>query len=224
MKLTYPFSLDGKVSGIFFPTGKEATCEFASKNCLIHCFAIGHSKDKGGIPVGELKKVYQFFKKNRPIIIAGHILKELNDNNVKVLHWFVSGDCKKDVEAKIIWIIKLLAAEHIVQCGFTRNESFWDRVNDIRQTSMPFPYCGEYKNWITFALTVENKPKAIDISHDGLVSFPNFKDGTFKLYKNKRKLIGCGGYTDPKLEKINISGNCLKCHLAKKGCFTPDGG
>ncbi len=217
MKLTRPFSLDGKVSGIYFPTGKEATCEFASNNCLNNCFAINHSKDQERIPVEELKEVYQFFKDNTTLTIAGYILKELRDNHIKILHWFVSGDCKQVDEYKVTNVIDQLWEENIIQCGFTRNKSFWDFTNHwtFKDSLTRVPK-------VTFALTIENKPKALDISLNGLVSFPDFKSGKFQLYKNKRKVVGCG-YTDPKLEKINNNDNCLKCYDTKMGCFTPDG-
>lgn len=220
MKLTYPFSLDGKVSGIYFPTGKKATCEFASKNCLIHCFAISRSKDKNKIAVEELKKVYQFFKENKSTIIAGYILKELNDNKIKMLHWFVSGDCTESDEDRIISVIEILADENIIQCGFTRNKSFWDKANNLKRFHKEFLHFLKHKPLITFALTVEEKSKAIDISLDGLVSFPNFKNGTFDLYKNRRITTGCS--TRDRIEKINTDANCLKCYFNAIGCFTPD--
>ncbi len=207
--------LDGTVPAIFFPPGKKSesgTCQFSSRTCRKNC-----PSQKSSL----VDEIYKYFVNTSPIVIAADIAEELeNSYKNRVLHWFSSGDCEISMITKIIIIIKFLAMSGVVQCGFTRNEKFWNATKSISK--------------VNIILTVENLKKAKDKYHSTIIGVPNYNTGVVKLYyiikgePNRVKVSGgCGGswYEDrpdakpTKAERLITEPDCTECYMNKRGCF-----
>ena len=212
MKLVY---LDGKVPAIFFPPGevaKKGTCQFASKKCLKEC-----PSQKSTI----LTKVYKEFKAKKPIILAGGIIETMDTLHYgEVLQWFSSGDCESEMEEKILKVIKFISMAGIIQCGFTRNVSFWKKTKKIPNVNL--------------VITVESMRIAKERFLDTIVAIPNYKTGVVNLHYiikgdpvRVRRSGGCGGSwweespnARPTTTRPLITEpDCTMCASQKKGCF-----
>ncbi len=202
-KILRPFTGTGAV---FFPVGlpPKGTCEFASDNCLKHCYTVEDSyfEEETKINNKELYKIYNYFMQSPISQIRDEIVKELDGLQTSILHWFGMGDCQtKDVN-RISKIIKAIP-DSIVQMGFTRNVKLWE----------------QYKN--IFALTIEDIEKAKN--KEGLFSIPNYVEGVSVMYSSKYTVRGgycgsltCRDFVDSKLEHFV---NCKVCYKLKTGCF-----
>ncbi len=225
-KLLYQFS---GVAGIFFPVGKpedDGTCEFASNKCLLACAAINCNPKKGfkqirnpdngstiqceeGIEkIGHEKKkeLYDFIIEKPVFQVCDRIMHELAEMKCNILYWFACGDCMKKDEARILKIIEYLDNEGVIQCGFTRNKTFWEESV-------------KYTNYI--ALTLESYWEVLKSQTMGLFAVPDYKNNTVKIYKGQETYWICGGnFTYLKLRVNTIKSNCLECFNKKEGCFT----
>jgi hypothetical protein len=133
IKLLYPFA---NVMGLYFPVGKlqdGGTCEFATKTCLKECIALKNGTPENIIGYKSKEEIYHFFIENEAEIIVKQIIIELIESKCKILNWFASGDCPKDLTQKIFEIIKSLNKSGIVQNGFTRNIQLIKRINKLEK-------------------------------------------------------------------------------------------
>ena len=197
----YPLiHIEGKISRIYFPSGKikdGGTCSFATKKCLKEC---GSSTTN----VRE-KYVYAFISQKNIFEICSRIYEEYIKSKTKLLQWFESGDCPKKDTNRIIEIIELLSKQKIPQFGFTRNRKLWEKVN-------------EFDN-VNFVLSVENRTRAENLSEKGCIAVPNYKTGKIKLYKSLEYVGSCGGAWY-ELEDVVLENNCYKCYEKNRGCFS----
>lgn len=202
LKILRPFTGTGAV---FFPIGlpPKGTCEFASSNCLKHCYTIEPSyfEEETNIDQKELWKIYYYFMIKPIYKIVDEIIKELDGLQTSILHWFGMGDCQtKDIN-RISQIINEIP-KNIFQMGFTRNVKLWKKYKDI------------------FSLTVESMEEATE---EGLFAIPNYDEGISVIYSPKYNVRGgycgpltCKDFTNSKLEHFI---NCKVCHKLKTGCF-----
>lgn len=202
-KILRPFTGTGAV---FFPIGlpPKGTCEFASSDCLNHCYTIEESyfEEETNIANEELWYIYNYFMEQPINKICDEIVKELDGLQTPILHWFGMGDCRtKDVDrmSKIINAIP----NNIIQMGFTRNIKLWEKYKNI------------------FALTVESMKETKN--KEGLFSIPNYDEGISIIYSSKYTVRGgycgpvtCKDFVDSKLEHFI---NCRVCYKLSTGCF-----
>lgn len=206
VKLLYPFS---SVAGIFFPIGKpedDGTCEFYSAKCLLACAAIHCIEENAeNEKIGhEFKKAtYDFIVKENIFKVLYKITEELKDMKCNILYWFACGDCEKKHQERLIEIIQYLYKYDIIQCGFTRNKSFWLEIQ-------------KYTNHI--ALTLESYNEVQKTQSSGLFAIPDYKINKVKIYRGELHCGTCGMsvYT---FDKMVRKANCLECWKQKQGCF-----
>lgn len=203
IKLLYHFS---GIAGIFFPIGKledDGTCEFHTTKCLLVCAAINCDSAEKEIIGHELKKVTHDFIVEEDIFKVLHkITEELKDMKSNILYWFASGDCERKHIGKIIKIIKYLAEEGIVQCGFTRNKELWEKI-------------GHYAN---IALTLESFVEVRKTQSAGLFAIPDYKTTKVKIYRGTFHSGTCG-MSFFTYKNIKRKANCVECYKQSQGCF-----
>ena len=203
IQLLYPFS---RVAGIFFPVGKpenDGTCQFYSTKCLLACAAI-HCVPNEFKKIGhETKKGIYDFIIYKPIFqVLDKIISELKEMNCKILYWFACGDCMQKDENRIIKIIDYLNGEGIIQCGFTRNKDFWQKI----------------KRYTNIALTLETYAEVQKTQSYGLFAIPDYKKNVVKIYIGKYYSGSCGQSVYV-YKSIKREANCLECFKQEQGCF-----
>lgn len=203
IKLLRPFTSAG---GIFFPIGlpNEGTCEFSTKKCREHCYAMNYSHFdfETDMSQNEMWEIYNCFMGCGVGEIIDMFLRDLDGLQTPILHWFGTGDCQtKDIN-RISNIIEKVPM-NTIQMGFTRNVKLWNRFPEI------------------FALTVEDI-KLTEGKH-GMFSIPNYIEGTTQMYSPDYIVKGgyCGPYFCIDLIDSSVSHfiNCQVCHKLKVGCF-----
>lgn len=223
----------GNYGSICFPYGRSengGSCEFATKKCLEEC-------SERCLEMKWFKEVLEFFETQDTLLIYKRIIKEMKDNDFKLLFWFDCGDCPKALTSKVLTIIKQLNEDEMIQLGYTRNKGLWSEVKKIKG--------------IPFMLTVENESQ---IKVKGYYAIPDYKTERVQIinYKDVTVSVGggyhvCGGGTvynvEEVVKKVDVAlcsndrsntslmeidvgkkgkiteANCWYCYKDKIGCF-----
>jgi len=94
MKLLRPFTGTGSV---FFPIGRppEGTCEFATDECLRHCYVNDTDgfDEETRITPDDKRRIYHRVINCSPERVRNQIIKDLDGLQTHILSWFGSGDC-----------------------------------------------------------------------------------------------------------------------------------
>ena len=198
--------LFGTGRAISFPAGKPpiGTCEFATETCLKEC------ADKLKPFKHEIAR-YELFCNMTPSELIKVITDEI-DNSVcshnKILSWFTeSGDCPSDLTDKVLEVMHGL---HVPQNGFTRNRRLWKKSHSIPNVHLGF--------------TVEDESAGIELSKQGLVSVPDYKEERVKILKHDQIWLCGGGSVTCGCGTVEDSGfdseeDCGLCHSMTRGCF-----
>lgn len=206
MKILRPFTGTG---AIFFPIGipPVGTCENATKNCLKNCYQLNPRypdyDEEILISQNEKQLIYKFIIESDIETIFNKFKSELNGLQTPILHWFGSGDClMKDLEKISLIIERIKKDENIIQMGFTRNVSLWNRFKDI------------------FALTIEKRE---DATESGMYSIPDYKNEQSVMFSPFYQVRGglCGPIScdDMINSKLSHYINCKTCMRLKTGCY-----
>jgi hypothetical protein len=205
LRLLKPFTGTGSV---FFPIGlpPEGTCEFATPECLRHCYMTDEDDfdEETRVSPEEASRVYDAVLLRPISSIVDRFLLDLLGLQTPILHWFGSGDClSKDVD-RISAIIQAMP-KSIVQMGFTRNRALWERHKDV------------------FALTIERGDSHPD--PDAMYAIPNYEKQTSVMVCPSHRVLGgfCGPLVckdaDRRRPELTHYINCKICHRRKLGCF-----
>lgn len=209
-KILRPFTGTGS---IFFPIGPPptGTCEYATKQCMVQCYAMG-LKDKNydiELLISEEEKqwIYNQFITRNVSWLTHKIVEELDGLQTPILHWFGSGDVlDKDID-RISLLVSYFNNHGIEQIGFTRNIEFWKQHKGI------------------FALTVESLEEAKRIDINGFYSIPDYRKQETVMCSPSAKVRGgyCGPMScdDLEDEELNHYINCRACRRLNTGCFDP---
>jgi len=156
--------------------------------------------------------IYQHFKDNEAYYLALRLMIE--SDNVKLIHFFVSGDCPQFLTSKFASILKSIDGWGIAICGFTRNKELWERSQNLKAGRL--------------ALTIEGI-ESIKEYGDGLFALPDYNSGIVHLYRqvhgHSYNSGGCGGYSQVPYQLtttnyINYKDKgCSACAILQKGCF-----
>ncbi len=150
----------GTYGSICFPYKKS--CEFATKKCLVQC-----SDRYCDSTLAE--KTFEAFKRCTALQLFTTINTEMKDNDYKLLAWFDSGDCPKDMTDKVIELIFQFHEKGYSQIGFTRNKKLWKAVRGLYEKDEGY---SDIKTKTRFLLTVERGRKITD---EGYYAIPDYK-------------------------------------------------
>ena len=219
LRLTHPF---GTGLGIFFPPGKNQSCDFATPKCLKECGLKPNDYQLSVLDIFEHKSVGRIIDK---------LLSEVP--YYKVLSWFCSGDCPAHLTDKIAEIILAIKEEkkgtwgtgfhRINQNGFTRNKELWLKLqgHDGRERS----YSGSYRHRIRIALTVETYEEVEKYRDQGLLSIPDYGSWATEIIHpySKEIFMGCGSsFVTVKTvghPERQFPEDCTTCFRHSTGCF-----
>jgi len=137
-------------------------------------------------------------------VVVRQMLIDLDGLQTHILSWFGSGDCLAKDTSHISAIIQTIPP-HIVQMGFTRNQTLWRLHKDV------------------FALTIEKESDAPD--HYAMYSVPDYANETSVMFSPRYDVRG--GFCGPHLCMDQERGrpelthyiNCKICHRLSMGCF-----
>ena len=108
----------------------------------------------------------------------------------------------KDLDKITLIIERIKNDENIIQMGFTRNISLWNRFKDI------------------FALTIEKKEQAIESGIYAIPDYENEQSVMFSpFYQIRGGLCGPDSCDDIIDSKLNHYVNCKTCMRLKTGCY-----
>lgn len=198
------------VGVLYFPAGSidiGGTCEFATENCLKYCPEIANNRQPH-------YDTYNFIVKNDVEVVFNKIKKDLFALDKKVLTWFAAGDCMMKGMNHILDIMVEVSMVGIVQHGFTRNVSLWEKAQGIQNMYL--------------ALTVESKKDKLFREGFGRVVIPDYEKDMITLYQleevdvfEPKEIAMCSGvfWADVLVGSELRESNCSVCYDNLEGCF-----
>ncbi len=191
---------------IFFPVGKLAdggTCNFMTDECYENCPSCGVVHEH------EIKAL-KYFKDNPIGEIVERIMKELSYFESTFLGWFSWGDCPPSLTEKIVEIVRRLNESGIIQNGFTRNKTLWEKI--------------PCKNNLRFSLSVDTEKDANVSSNSKTVCFPDISRAEARVFFDGKMRARCSGYFCIHLDtNRTVEADCEQCYAGFNGCFSNGG-
>jgi hypothetical protein len=204
-QLLRPFTGTGAV---FFPIGKPpgGTCAFATDECLRACYMADPSgfDEETRITNTEKRSIYRDVVSSPIEVVRDAFLCDLYGLQTRILAWFGSGDCLMSDVDHISRLIESMP-DSVVQMGFTRNRTLWERHKDV------------------FSLSINSKEEASD--PNAMYSIPDYEKETSVMYVPAYQVRGghCGPILckdhDRNRSELTHYINCKTCHRLHTGCF-----
>lgn len=198
--------LDGMFPVIMFPVGLPSTggtCAYLTEHCLKYC------------PTQETNihevRALNFFKENNKNTIVNKILEDMCSYNLMHLYWWPWGDCLPEMTDKIADIMFSLSSVGILQNGYTRNWSLWEKINFAPQIDNL--RIGGHTDSIEEA-------KKISKNYERVICCPDIAVNKAELYFKGEKVARCCGIWCDWLTKNETRiADCQECFMFKQGCF-----
>jgi hypothetical protein len=205
------FNGPGGVPSIFFPAGRPedgGSCSFAIEECLVDC--------PSALATNEHEvRALDFFKTQPADTIVEKILQDLETDVYEyyynILYWFPWGDCLAELTDKCCEIMTALNDKMIVQYGFTTNRELWENLPLSNRLRMGLSLYTEQ--------SPENFKKALELSKDRLVCYPDMKQWQGRFYFDGRLVATCTDWWCTWEDGQTYNSDCLRCIWCHKGCF-----